>query len=482
MPRLRINLAYNFLLSCSQVLLPLISIPYVSAVLHPGGIGKVSFIDSLSYYFVTIAEFGIVAYGTREVARVRNDIGKLQKLVSELLVLHCITSAITLILYSITVFALWQKIQDIRLVLFSISFLVVNAFACEWYFFGVEKFRYITIRSVISRLLGLISLFILVKRTEDYYIYYGIIVAAAVINLLTNVFNLFKELHLTLRNLQWQRHLKYTWVTYLISLFYNIMIWLDNVLLGLVSTAAAVGLYALSVKIIRIATNLLTDMFMVLYPRTASLIHEGKEQEINQTIHKTGQLIILLTIPAGTGIFLLSKPLVQTLLAGSFNEAYHNVEILAVLPFIKTYGLFLSKQILMSYNKEKLYLQALITGSILYIFLTLGFSLYWHDAGACYALITAEAIVLVICYYYVKNKIPTLRVFDMATFFQSLITAALFIPIIKLLNTHIASPLVIIVLSVVICMPLYFLIQLFIMKNKLLKELYNAMLSFVKPQ
>jgi hypothetical protein len=37
-------------------------------------------------------------------------------------------------------------------------------------------------------------------------------------------------------------------------------------------------------------------------------------------------------------------------------------------------------------------------------------------------------------------------------------------------------------LSVVICMPLYFLIQLFIMKNKLLKELYNAMLSFVKPQ
>ena len=482
MPRLRINLAYNFLLSLSQVLLPLISIPYVSAVLHPGGIGKVSFIDSLSYYFVTIAEFGIVTYGTREVARVRNDIGKLQKLVSELLVLHCIATGITLILYSITIFVLWQKIQDIRLVLFSVSFLVVNAFACEWYFFGIEKFRYITIRSLITRVLGLVSLFILVKRTEDYYIYYGIAVSVAILNFGANVVNLFKELPLTLRNLNWQRHIKQTWLVYQISFFYNIMIWLDNVLLGLVSTTTAVGLYALSVKIIRIATNLLTDMFLVLYPRTASLIHEGKEKEINQTIHKTGQLIILLTIPAGTGIFLLSKPLVQTLLGSSFNGASRNVEILALLPFVKTYGLFLSKQILMSYNRDKLYLQALITGSILYIFLTLGFSWYWQDAGACYALITAESIVLAICYYYVKNKIPTLKVFDMATFFQSLITAALFIPIIKLLNAHIASPAIIILLSVIICIPLYFLVQLFIMKNKLLKELYTATLSFVKPE
>ena len=479
MPRLRINLAYNFLLSFSQVLLPLISIPYVSAVLHPGGIGKVSFIDSLSYYFVTIAEFGIVAYGTREVARVRNDIGKLQKLVSELLTLHCITSCITLVLYTITVFVLWQKIHDLRLILFSVSFLVVNAFACEWYFFGIEKFRYITFRSLISRVLGLISLFILVKGTEDYYIYYGIIVAAAIINLLTNVFNLFKELHLTLHNLQWKRHLKYTWVTYLISLFADIMIWLDNVLLGLVSTVVAVGLYAFSAKIIRIGTNLLTDMFLVLYPRTASLLHEGKEVEAGETIHKTAQLIILLTIPAGTGIFLLSKPLVQTLLAGSFIGATDNLKILALLPFVKTYRVFLSNQILMSHYREKLYLKALIAGSTLYIFLALGFSWYWQDAGACYALIAGEAFILVLCYYYVKTKMPALKLFHGATFFQSLITAALFIPVVKLINAQIASPALILIVSVIICIPLYFLVQLFIMKNKLVTELYKIAKTFV---
>ena len=174
--------------------MPLISIPYIARILTPEGIGRVSFIDSLSYCFVTIAEFGITVYGIREIAQVKHNKDQLRKVVSELVVLHCITSGITMIFYGITVYILWQKIQDIRLIFFSVSFLLVNAFACEWYFWGLEKFKYITIRSFISRLLGIISLFILVKEPADYYLYYGIITAAAIINQLSNLVNVFKQL------------------------------------------------------------------------------------------------------------------------------------------------------------------------------------------------------------------------------------------------------------------------------------------------
>ncbi|MFL5773753.1 MAG: lipopolysaccharide biosynthesis protein [Flavisolibacter sp.] len=66
-----------------------------------------------------------------------------------------------------------------------------------------------------------------------------------------------------------------------------------------------------------------------------------------------------------------------------------------------------------------------------------------------------------------------------ATFFQSLLTAALFIPVIKLINTHVASPALIVVLSIFICIPLYFLVQLLIMKNKLVIELYRIAKTFV---
>src|SRR5688572_12230577 len=98
--------------------------------------------DSFTYYFISIAEFGIVVYGIREVARLRDNAERRFKLVVELLTLHAISSAFSLLLYFISVAFVWDKIQDVRLLLFSLSFLLVNFFACEWYFLGMEEFKY----------------------------------------------------------------------------------------------------------------------------------------------------------------------------------------------------------------------------------------------------------------------------------------------------------------------------------------------------
>ena len=100
MANIKRNLFYNFLLSCSQVVLPLVSIPYVSSILGPAGVGKVGFIDSFTYYFVTLAEFGIMVYGIREVARERNNPARLNEIVSELITLHIISSLCTMMLYT----------------------------------------------------------------------------------------------------------------------------------------------------------------------------------------------------------------------------------------------------------------------------------------------------------------------------------------------------------------------------------------------
>jgi O-antigen/teichoic acid export membrane protein len=460
--------------------MPLISIPYISRILTPEGIGKVSFIDSLSYCFVTIAEFGIVVYGIREIAQVKHNKDQLRKVVSELVVLHCITSAITLIFYGITVYILWNRIQDIRLIFFSVSFLLVNAFACEWYFWGLEKFRYITIRSVISRLLGVISLFILVKEPADYYIYYGIITAAAIINQLSNLINVFKQLPLTLKHIQWRRHVKKTLTTYLISIVYSIMVWLDNVLLGIVSTAAVVGIYSMSIKMIRVGVTLFTDMFLVLYPRTTTLLYQEKDKELQQTILRSVQLVFITTIPASIGIFLLAEPLVKAFLAGSFYQVTGNIQILALLPLIKTYSLFLNKQILMAHGKEKLQLYGLIIGSSAYILLMLCLSYYLQARGACYAIMFGEAIVLVLGYMFVKNHFSGMQIFDTVTFVQSILASLLFIPVVWLLKMYLTSPVLIILLTVAICVPVYFIIQLLVMKNKLVNHFYTIAIAELK--
>lgn len=463
------------------MLLPLISIPYISGVLHPDGIGKVSFIDSLSYCFVAIAEFGIVVYGIREITQVKHNKEKLRTLVSELVVLHCITSCISLIAFSVTVFIVWNKIQDFRLLFFSVSFLLMNSFACEWYFWGLEKFRYITIRSFISRLMGLIALFIFVKKPADYFIYYGIITTAAIINLVANMVNVFRELSLSLKNIRWKRHLKHTLTTWFISIASSIMVWLDNVLLGVVSTAAIVGIYAMSMKMIRVGVSLFTDMFLVLYPRTTTLLYQAKESELQRTILHSVQLIFVITIPASVGIFLLAEPLVQAILSANFSQVSVNIPILAILPLLKTYSTFLNKQILVAHGKERLQLYGLVIASLVYLAAMPGLSYFLHDKGACYAMLLGESIVLLMGYWYVKKYYPGMKIFDALTFLQSILTSLLFIPVIWLLKAWLTSPVLIILLAIIVCAPLYLLVQLLVMKNKLVTHLYtNALASFRK--
>lgn len=468
MASLNRNLSYNFLLSGTQLLIPLISIPYLSRILDPEGLGKVSFIDSFTYYFISIAEFGVAVYGVREVSRLRDNIIERRKLVSELLALHVITSLCSLLLYCFAVYFLWNKIGDTRLLFFSLSFLIINFFACEWYFLGMEEFRYITFRSLLTRLGGLVSIFILVKEPSDYYIYYGIIATSAIAIGIWNNVLLFRELRISFKGVNWRKHIKYTKITYLISLVYSISLLLDTFFLRMVSTASAVGIYALSIKMVTIPTTLLTDTLLVFFPRIVIQLKKGDRSTFQEMILNNIQIITLIAIPGCAGILLLAEPLITVFLGANFLQAIPNLKILALFPFIKAYSLFLSKQVLIANNKERLYLNSLIISNTVFICLTLFLSYNYQDTGACYAILLTEIIGLAINYYYAKATIPYLKVFDWKALFQSGAGCLLFVPVIYLINM-IKMPLVAsLVLSIIICGIVYILFLTFVAGNDIL--------------
>lgn len=320
--------------------MPLVSIPYISRVLDPDGIGRVGFMDSFTYYFVVLAEAGIMMYGIREVAKLRDRPAALRQLVSELLTLHLLTSTVVLIVYLAGVWLLWEKIGDIRLLIFSISFLVVNAFACEWYFIGQERFGYIAARSMLIRVAGLLSMFLLIHEPADYYIYYAIITCSAMIAGIWNIAILIRQTGYSWREVQLVKHLRRVWVTYLISLLYSVPLMLDHVLLRLVSTATAVGFYSFSVRAVRVSATLVTDSFLVFFPRIVALGSQQAMDEVQQKLRLNLQFILLLALPMGMGLFLLADDIALYFFGNKFAGVGYNLRILAFFPLLKGFSLF----------------------------------------------------------------------------------------------------------------------------------------------
>ncbi len=410
----------------------------------------------------------------RAIARHRDDKEARGKLVSELMALHAISSGLALILYGIVVFIAWKNIQDIRLLLFSLSYLLVNFFACEWYFLGMEQFRYITLRSLFSRLLGLVSIFILINEPRDYYIYYGIITTTAIINSLWNNYYLLKAVRISFKNINWRKHIAVAKLTWFLSLTYGITLMLDNVFLRFMSTAAAVGFYAFSMKIVRASTALLTDPLLVFFPRIVALIREGNKAQLQAIILRNIQLMIFFCVPLSLGIFLLAEEFITVFLGKQFLPAVTDVRILTLFPFLRTFNLFLSKQVLISYDKEKLYLRALITGSLSFVALSLSLSYFFADIGACCAIVMAEAVTLIMSYYYARKVAPDLPLFDLRGFLQACGSSLIFIPIILGISQVWSAPLVILLLSVSLCIIFYVLIQLLVMRNSFAIVVWEA--------
>ena len=465
------NLVYNAILSVSQVLIPLITMPYLSRVLNPDGIGQVNFIDSFASYFISIAELGMVVYSIREVARASQDEKKLNKLVSELFVLHFITSCIAIIIYLLVVFIFSNKIHDYRLVWFALAYILMNAFSCEWYYWGKEQFRFITIRSLVTRFLGLIAMFLLVRHPDDYYLYYAIIISAGAGNILWNNILLFREVQFQFRGLNWKRHLRFLWVTFAMTLFYDIPFMLDNVILGFAGTVFAVGFYSMGIKIVRMAGIIVTDIFHVYYPRMVMLIKESNIGQLRATVSQSLQLINTLTIPISVAILIFSDELVKPFLGNKFLQVATDLRILAFYPFIKSYSIFLSKQILISYQLDKLVLQNFFAGSLIFLLLGYFFSIKWLDKGMCAATMLTELAVVVLNYYYAKRRLPlSIQLFDTRSFLYALISSVPFIGFYFLSKNFWQNSLVILFVSAPLCVVFYFLAQKLVFKNALVEK------------
>jgi O-antigen/teichoic acid export membrane protein len=255
---------------------------------------------------------------------------------------------------------------------------------------------------------------------------------------------------------------------------------LDNVLLRIVSTASAVGYYAFSIKIVRISTTLLSDSLLVFFPRIVSFLKENKQKQVQLMITRNLQLLILFSVPICAGVFLLAEPLVIIFLGDQFIPATDNLRILAAFPLLKSYNLFLSKQVLISHNREKLYLNTLLVSSAVFVVAMLALSYKYADTGASVAIIITELLMLIMNYYYVRSTARHLLVFDARTFMHAIFGALLFIPVIYLIRKSVLSPLIVLIGSIVSCVVVYIVMQAFVIRNDFMLLLKNNVIGRYK--
>lgn len=403
---IKLNFIMNALLTMSSMVFPLITFPYVSRILLPIGTGKVSFATSLILYFDMFAQLGIPVYGIRACAKVRDDKRELTKTAHELLMINLGMGALMYVLLFLAV-AFVPRLHDEKMLYILMSGTILfNAIGMEWLYKALEQYTYITIRSVLFKILALIAMFLLVHEQKDYVIYGVISILAASASNVLNFINVHKYIDMKwMGGYDFRRHVKAIGVFFAMACATTIYTNLDTVMLGFIKDDEEVGYYNAAVKIKNVLVSVVTSLGAVLLPRCSYYIEHNLMEEFRRICKKALHFVLLLATPlmvyfimfAREGVFFLSGPAYE----GSI------VPMQIIMPTLLFIGItnVLGIQILVPMGKEKVVLLSEIAGAVTDLIINALLIPGLGAAGAAIGTVVAELVVLLVQYVSLKEEV-----------------------------------------------------------------------------
>ena len=202
---------YNVLLAISQVFFPLITFPYLARTLGPEHVGVLNFAESIAKYFVMLAALGIPIYGIREIAKVQNELKERTKIFAEIFTINLICTLGLSFIFLAAVFFIPQLNKEKVLFYWTIAYFIFQVFYLEWFFNGMNQFKFIAIRQFVIRFFFIIFVFILIKSQFDYVNYMRMQFGLSVLLAIINFNNLSKYISLnkaSFANLDLRKHIK----------------------------------------------------------------------------------------------------------------------------------------------------------------------------------------------------------------------------------------------------------------------------------
>lgn len=164
------NYLYNLSYQLLTIILPIITVPYVTRIFTSEALGNYVFYNSIVSYFSLFAMLGIGVYGTKQIAAASDA----NSTFWNIYVIQLIASILALSVYVISVFSIPQMGGVIPLMVGVVLF--ERMFDISWLFSGKEDFKKITLRNTVVRLVGVICIFIFIKSSDDLYLYIFLIV------------------------------------------------------------------------------------------------------------------------------------------------------------------------------------------------------------------------------------------------------------------------------------------------------------------
>lgn len=474
------NAAFNIILNMCNLILPIIVAPMVTRAFSISQNAYIIQGETFNTILLAFGSFGVYRYGLREISKVRDNPRKLSQTFTSLFFITTFTSIVVFTIYLILLFKLYKDNPAYYTCVILGFNIVFNLFYVEWVNEALEDYKFITVKTMIVKIIYSILVILVIRNNNDYlfYIYLG-----AVINIVNNLLSYFyvkRKIKFDFSNFRLKQYLKPMLLGTILSNTGLLYTYSDRALIMKYSSDGDLSCYGIAQKAMLIINALMLTVIQVTTPRLSNNLGTGNKDNYIRLLSRIIKIYFLFLFPASIGLFCVSKQVIW-IYKPEFVPWTSLMSIFSL--YMLTFGIqgVISNQIIYLNKKDKEDVKIFFIGGVCNMAMNgiLVLTNMFTGTNSLIATTVSNIIVIILEYRIVKKHIQLdIHLFSFENI-KYLYYSMLFIPITFMINHFISSMIVSCTLDVVICGLLY-LIILLVTKDVVFFEVYNRSVRKLK--
>ena len=388
------------ILNALNVLLPLVTLPYILHTVGKANYGAYSYVYAVLQYVILFSTYGFNFSATKQISQCRDDKEAVTRIYNAVIVCKGIIAVVLSVLLLLLSRLVFKDEMGLMMFIYGLGMVVGDVFTPVWLFQGMEKMKFMTMVNASSKILFTVLIFIVVRSREDYDLLIllnslGYILAGMLSIVLVNTQFKIRFRRSTFGDIvsQFKDGGAVFGSTFGMNLYRNANV----IILKQFVTDDLVGIYSAAEKVVKGFQSIISPAAQALFPHLSQRF-KGKPVKNNMRLLRRIALpftAVVLVVSLGVYIF---APIISDLLCGK--------EFAACVPFIRIMVLvILFGEInylvgivgLINMDGQALFFRSvLITGCFSVVFMLLCVP-HWGVTAAAWAMSLSEIMLFALC-------------------------------------------------------------------------------------
>jgi O-antigen/teichoic acid export membrane protein len=388
-----------------NLITPLLVVPYIVSVCGVENYGKISISMAISFFVMVFIDYGSDIIGVKDAAVNRENSEELEKIFittfsSKLVLLLLILILSSLLFYFVPFFNTEKKMFFLGL-----PILVGQFLNPTWFLQGIENFKWITILTIISKLIYLFGIFFFISQKNDYiFINFWWGIGTILANSIAFYYVLIKHGFSFKKTKKDEVFLllKGNFPMFSSQIFVSLQMYSPIMLLGFFGNNLMAGHYKIVEQIIGIFKTYIYLFFNFVYPRVCFLLEKNIKQGLRFWNTYNGLNFLFIVLSMGI-IYLFSEQAVSYFSKTNVFEIYSLLKLAVFIPLTLSISIPL-KQLLLGFSKQRLYIRFTMMMVVFNLLSMIILIPYYDIYGVLMSLILTEVITIFIYYLSLKTK------------------------------------------------------------------------------